>query len=211
MNESNRIPWLRISAEGAAIIASILLAFAIDAWWDRVQADRDTQEILDAVLVEMESNLTSLQDSITHHEEIVDAIKIALEQTSIAGLLDEAVIDVEVFEPSTGALDTLIVTGMLAAIDEPALQISLGGFNRLASDLNERESRAVEFRDAARRRIAAIGDPIWNREDSDRIQTDVHMLNLLTMRQAEERAAIESAQILERHLRVLIRQLDPDS
>ncbi len=211
MNESNRIPWLRISAEGAAIIASILLAFAIDAWWDGVQADRDTQEILDAVLVEMESNLTSLQDSITHHEEIVDAIKIALEQTSIAGLLDEAVIDVEVFEPSTGALDTLIVTGMLGAIDEPALQISLGGFNRLASDLNERESRAVEFRDAARRRIAAIGDPIWNREDSDRIQTDVHMLNLLTMRQAEERAAIESAQRLEEHLRVLIGQLSPDS
>jgi hypothetical protein len=200
-----------MSAEGAAIIASILLAFAIDAWWDGVKADRDTQEILDAVLVEMESNLTSLHDSITHHGEIVEAIKIALEQSSIAGLLDQAVIDVEVFEPSTGALDTLIATGMLAAIDEPALQISLGGFNRLASDLNERESRAVEFRDAARRRIAAIGDPIWNRVDSDRIQADIRMLNLLTMRQAEERAAIESAQMLERHLRVLIRQLDPDT
>ena len=211
MNGSNQIPWPRISAEAAVIIASILFAFAIDAWWDGVKTDRNTQEILDAVLVEMESNLTGLQNSISHHEEIVEAIKIALEQSSIAGLLDEAVIDVEVFEPSTGALDTLIATGMLAAIDEPALQISLGGFNRLASDLNERESRAVEFRDAARRRIAAVGDPIWYREVSDRIQTDIHMLNLLTMRRAEEYAAIESAQRLERHLRVLIRQLSPDS
>ena len=211
MNGSNQIPWPRISAEAAAVIVSILFAFAIDAWWDGVKTDRDTQEILDAVLVEMESNLTGLQDSIAHHEEIVEAIDTAQDQMSVAGLLDTAVIDVEVFEPGTGALDTLIATGMLGAIDEPALQISLGGFNRLASDLNERESRAVEFRDAARRRIAAIGEPIWDRPDAAIIQTDIHMLNLLTMRQAEENAAIESAQRLEEHLRVLIRQLSPDS
>jgi len=154
MNGSNQIPWPRISAEAAVIIASILFAFAIDAWWDGVKTDRNTQEILDSVLVEMESNLTGLQDSITHHEAIVAAISTAQERVSVAGLLETAVIDVEVFEPLTGAL-----------------QISLGGFNRLASDLNERESRAVEFRDTARRRIAAIGDPIWYTEVSDRIQT----------------------------------------
>ena len=211
MNQSNQIPWPRISAEAAVIIASILFAFAIDAWWDGVKTDRNTQEILDAVLVEMESNLTGLQDSITHHEEIVAAISTAQEQVSVAGLLETAVIDVEVFELLTGALVTLIATGMLTAIDEPALQISLGGFNRLASDLNERESRAVEFRDAARRRLAAIGDPIWNREDFNGIETDIHMLNLLTMRRAEEYAAIESARRPEEHLRVLIRQLSPDS
>ncbi len=34
MTESQNIPWKRISIEAAAIVASILLAFAIDAWWD---------------------------------------------------------------------------------------------------------------------------------------------------------------------------------
>lgn len=34
MKVRNDIQWGRIAAEGAAIVASILLAFAIDAWWD---------------------------------------------------------------------------------------------------------------------------------------------------------------------------------
>lgn len=39
MTEAQFIPWKRIAVEGAAIVASILLAFAIDAWWqDRTQA-----------------------------------------------------------------------------------------------------------------------------------------------------------------------------
>jgi len=34
MTESKQIPWLRIGTEGLAIVASILLAFAIDAWYE---------------------------------------------------------------------------------------------------------------------------------------------------------------------------------
>jgi hypothetical protein len=173
-----------------------------------LQADLKTREILEAVRLEMDSNLTTLQNSIAHHVEIVEAIDIAQDQMSSVGVQYTALIEVEVFEPSTGALDTLIATGMLGEIDDPVLQISLGAFTGIARDLSERESRAVEFRDAARRRIAAIGDPIWSRVDSDRIQADVHMLNLLTMRQAEEDAAIESARRLEDHLIRLLRQLE---
>jgi hypothetical protein len=32
--DPNNIPWKRLSAEGLAIVVSILLAFWIDAWWD---------------------------------------------------------------------------------------------------------------------------------------------------------------------------------
>ena len=34
MTETQKIPWKRISVEAAASVASILLAFAIDAWWE---------------------------------------------------------------------------------------------------------------------------------------------------------------------------------
>ncbi len=38
----NQVPWLRIGAEGLAIIASILIAFSLDAWWEgRELADRE--------------------------------------------------------------------------------------------------------------------------------------------------------------------------
>ncbi len=40
----------------------------------------------------------------------------------------------------TTARDTLIATGILGEIDDPALQIPLGAFTRFARDLSERES-----------------------------------------------------------------------
>lgn len=209
MSESRQSAnWKRLGIEATAIVVSILLAFAIDAWWDDVQSDARTREILDAVHLEMESNLSNLQDSIAHHEEIRRAIGLAQDQFSIDGLLNEAVIAVEVFEPSTGALDTLIATGMLSNIDDPGLRISLAAFQGLAQDLGERENRAVEFRDAARRRIAEIGEPVWNRADPELVNADVQMLNLLTMRQAEEIDAIDSARKLEEHLVMLLIELE---
>lgn len=39
MTQTQKIAWPTILAEAAAIIVSILLAFAIDAWWD-ARADR---------------------------------------------------------------------------------------------------------------------------------------------------------------------------
>lgn len=207
MNKIPQYQWKRLAVEASAIIGSILFAFAVDAWWDDHQTDLKTQEILDAVRLEMQSNLSNLQDSIAHHEDIANAIRKAQDQKSTNGVHSIAVLDVEVFEANTGALDTLIATGMLGGIDEPELQISLGAFTGLATDLRERESRAVEFRDAARRRIAAIGETIWD-SGADRTLTDVHMLNLIVMRGVEESDAIESGRRLEKHLVRLLGLLD---
>jgi len=202
-----RRSWSRIASEGATIVASILLAFSIDAWWDGRQDRKAVTQALEAVRTETTVNLDRLKASVEHHRGIVEAIGIAQQQGSTLGVQDTAVIDVEVYEPQTGALDTLISTGLLGRIDDPGLRIGLGGLTELLNDLRERESRAVDFRDAARHRIASIGDPIWNREDSDRIQSDVQVLNLLTMRQAEELDAIDSARRLEQHLEELLDRL----
>jgi hypothetical protein len=45
-SEARRLPWRRIIAEGLAIVASILLAFAIDAWWGRVNQASAEQALL---------------------------------------------------------------------------------------------------------------------------------------------------------------------
>jgi hypothetical protein len=98
---------------------------------------------------------------------------------------------------------------MLGNINDPDLQISPGAFSGFAGELNQRELRALDFRNAARRRIAEIGEPIFRgRIESETVQEDVLMLNLLTMRQTEEVAAIESARILEAHLTELLLKLD---
>ena len=54
MTANEKIPWKRLSAEAAAIVGSILIAFAIDAWWEE-QKDRELeQELLASLIVEFE-------------------------------------------------------------------------------------------------------------------------------------------------------------
>lgn len=57
MSTNNSIPWKRISAEGATIVISIILAFSIDAWWDERQERRDEIEILERLQMELSVNI----------------------------------------------------------------------------------------------------------------------------------------------------------
>ncbi len=69
MTDGQSIPWKRISVEAAAIVASILLAFAIDAWWDERQERREESEILAGLLEEFRLNKTLLEDRLAGHED----------------------------------------------------------------------------------------------------------------------------------------------
>ena len=52
---TKQVPWVRIVAEGIAIVISILLAFAIQAWWEG-QGERDRR---DAILLGLASDLAA--------------------------------------------------------------------------------------------------------------------------------------------------------
>ena len=47
MKRSQDIPWKRLSVEAAAIVVSILLAFAIDAWWEeRLERKEEAEQLV---------------------------------------------------------------------------------------------------------------------------------------------------------------------
>ncbi len=48
MTDAQKVPWKRISIEAAAIVGSILLAFAIDAWWQERGEREDLHQYLSA-------------------------------------------------------------------------------------------------------------------------------------------------------------------
>jgi hypothetical protein len=52
--------WRRLSIEAAAIILSILTAFAIDAWWEGQLEVREEQELLLGLSAEFEENAALL-------------------------------------------------------------------------------------------------------------------------------------------------------
>lgn len=60
MTASQTLPWKRLLAEAVAIVVSILLAFAIDAWWDN-RNDRHTEQVL---LQRLKADFTEIQSAI---------------------------------------------------------------------------------------------------------------------------------------------------
>jgi hypothetical protein len=66
MTQSSEIPWPRLAAEGVAIVASILLAFAIDAWWDDLKNQEHRQAIFTSLDSAFSENLRLLDDNIAY-------------------------------------------------------------------------------------------------------------------------------------------------
>jgi len=78
MSNSQKIPWNRISVEAAAIVASILLAFAIDAWWEDAQSERQEAQILDALLQDLVSRREIIESQRIYINAIRDSANILL-------------------------------------------------------------------------------------------------------------------------------------
>jgi len=137
-----RIPWARVGAEGAVIVASILLAFAIDrAWETRRDHDRE-QDILLALEHEMVENRENLTESLERHARggystlaFLDATpaELAALTSDSAAALFTAIRTVSVFSPSEG-----ILRGEdLSVLNDPTLRWALGTWLVLAADQRE--------------------------------------------------------------------------
>jgi len=62
------LPRRRILAEGVVIVVSILLAFAIDAWWDETRERGREKTVLAGLRSEFEANRTRLMANLAEHE-----------------------------------------------------------------------------------------------------------------------------------------------
>ena len=62
MNSDRKVPWARIGVEGLAIVASILLAFSIDAWWGERQQQDAERAMLQALLDDLRAKQVLLAD-----------------------------------------------------------------------------------------------------------------------------------------------------
>ena len=56
MSESTKLRWRSAALDGFAVLVGILLAFAIDAWWDLRRQDAQAQAYLAALETELQEN-----------------------------------------------------------------------------------------------------------------------------------------------------------
>ena len=97
MTESQNIPWKRLSVEAAAIVASILLAFTIDAWWSDRQRDEAEHVVLQSLLEDLRVKKALLADMNRFSHAIVESAEKLLR---VAAGTEQA--------PSEDAIDRMI-------------------------------------------------------------------------------------------------------
>lgn len=125
MAKTRQILWPRIFAESAAIIASILLAFWIDAWWDKTQESALGADYENRIASELQSNLAQLKEQLLHVEHNIIAARQAssffdVERQPLAG--EQLIINLynmgrdppDRFDIST--FEDLVATGRLGLI-----------------------------------------------------------------------------------------------
>lgn len=74
MTQTQSIAWKRLAVEAFAIVGSILLAFAIDAWWDERKERQFEQETLVGLEAEYEDHRISIERQTSNHRKQLGAI-----------------------------------------------------------------------------------------------------------------------------------------
>jgi len=131
---NDRFTLGRALSEGAVIVGSILLAFAIDAGWDAYRERADEQAVLASLEAEFTSNLETLERVIRRHEGFAAraAELEAMSDDAVRAIPAERIEDYEramgqwmTFEPRGGVLSSLVGDGQLGLIRNDSLRDAL--------------------------------------------------------------------------------------
>ncbi len=159
MANSSKVPWTSLLVEGGAIVVSILLAFAIDAWWTDRQIRLEEGVALNQLQVEFETNARLLNEKRQTQQNIYDAARYLLVLTAdengsnadIARVADSVMLisEVRTFDAEVGALSSLINSGKLSILQSNELRSALAAWPALVSDLSEDEMGTWNYTDSS--------------------------------------------------------------
>lgn len=137
MSEFKKIEWRRIGIEAAAIVASILLAFWIDAWWENRKEDSNHVAQLQSFEQELVENIERIESHLKQISEHGEALDNALHQLSNSeGLSKSAYKDIGVglnflSDPlATSVYNEVLSSGTLRRIQTPGLKSAIGEYDR---------------------------------------------------------------------------------
>lgn len=144
------VQWKRIGVEAAVIVASILLAFAIDAWWENRQESKSDISHLTAVANELRKQRELLDESIAAHQETIDAGGEILGYIASKGAdLPENGVQVAIsrlvsfyqINAPFGALKTAMSAGAIPRMTDNELATSLASWPTAIEDLSEEQNQ----------------------------------------------------------------------
>ena len=155
MTDAQNIPWKRIAVEAAAIVASILLAFAIDAGWQEYVEDQRERQVLNALLDDFETTKANIkawrnfhlavQQSNTKLLKAVTSSEITLTDDQIGRLLSQLTWWDGESHFSTGALNSLVYGGDLSLIEDDALRQLLADWPSQIQYVESQQQQDYDF------------------------------------------------------------------
>ncbi len=175
MTNNQNIPWKRLSVEAAAIVVSILLAFAIDAWWDERNERVEENEILQSLQVEFEANRDEAAAVVVSHEVAVQSAArlIKLGEDEILALSAEEVerylryfAQPRTFDALRGSVDALTSSGKLGILQDRELREALTTFVNILEDATEDREYMFQWSMMIWSEVARNGGPYRKRAGS---------------------------------------------
>ncbi|MEM8982371.1 MAG: hypothetical protein AAGC71_05055 [Pseudomonadota bacterium] len=152
--KANRDTINQALVEVAIITVSILLAFALERWWDAIVDSRSRNELVVSLIQEFEATEAELQNALEMHQKrqvSVSALS-ALDAATIVNV-DPAKISEhwywavtpDVNYPPTGALLAAINANRLTLLGSPGLRSSLAGWPNRLEDLRQTERVLADY------------------------------------------------------------------
>lgn len=134
--------------EGVLIVASILVAFSIDAWWAERQDRLQEVQILTALRTEFELNVGRLPAYINQHNTSADAAtalirrlrgaaggeKVVVKYSDLYNVLDHVS-----FDAQNGTLNAVLQSGDLRLIGNAEIRSRIAGWPATLQDATENE------------------------------------------------------------------------
>ena len=154
MTDTNTVHWKRISIEALAIVASILLAFAIDAWWANVQERGFEHEILLSLQEEFQDHRDELEQQRITHTSLLGAV-LSLISFANTGVYDDSQfsIDRQMFllrvpvttDFGSGVRDALISSGRIEVISNKPLRFEIAEWASVLDELKDDQQHGVKI------------------------------------------------------------------
>jgi len=138
VTRNNRIRWGRLTAEAAAIVGSILLAFAIDAWWDDRRDRIDERSYLSSLRRELAESIEIANQSIEAREIAIAAHEslVAQVQGAPRGTVGDLYLWVSSvslpiqYIPPRSAFNDTVASGGVLLIQSDDIRLALAGFDQ---------------------------------------------------------------------------------
>jgi hypothetical protein len=148
-----RINWRQALAEVTLIVAGVLIALAVDNWWEEKREREAEISYLEALKLDFLTNRESLessikiqQDIINNGDEILNLIKAGLSDESTGEFLSK-VSNLYLFRtwvPDTGTYEDIINSGRLLYIESVQLRKELSGFRATVASIQKFETLQTE-------------------------------------------------------------------